>query len=53
MEDQSDNRYRETVMMDRGKFFRQVLHRIASSAAWVVGAIIEATEMEEGDDARI
>ena len=53
MEDQSDNWYRETVRLDRGKFFRQALYRIASSAAWVVGATIKVTEMEEGEDARI
>ena len=48
MEDQSDNWYRETVRLERGKFYRQALHRIASSAAWVAGATIEATELEEG-----
>ena len=53
MEDQSDNWYRETVRLDRGKFYLQALHRIASSAARVVGATIEATKMEEVDDARI
>ena len=31
MEDQSDNWHRETVRLDRDKFFRQALHRIASS----------------------
>ena len=31
MEDQSDNWYRDTARVDRGKFFRQALHRIASS----------------------
>lgn len=45
MEDQSDNRSRETVRVDRGKFFLQALHWIASSTEWVVGATIEATEM--------
>ena len=30
MEDQSDSWYRETVRLDRGKFFRQALHRIFS-----------------------
>ena len=45
MEDQSDNRSRETVRVDRGKFFLQALHWIASSTEWVVGATIEANEM--------